>query len=100
MSDSRPIGVFDSGIGGLTVVKALRELLPGENIFYLGDPARVPYGGKSASTVERYSVEMTDMLVAEDVKTVVIACNSASAVALPKLERATAGRGLGVVKSG
>lgn len=86
MSDSRPIGVFDSGIGGLTVVKAVRELLPNENIFYLGDTARVPYGGKSPVTVERYSREMIEMLVAEDVKAIVIACNSASAVALPKIE--------------
>ncbi|HJW37291.1 MAG TPA: glutamate racemase [Candidatus Udaeobacter sp.] len=99
MSDARPIGVFDSGIGGLTVVKALRELLPSENIFYLGDTARVPYGGKSASTVERYSVEMTDMLVAEDVKAVVIACNSASAVALPKLETLSVPV-IGVIKPG
>ncbi len=54
----KPIGVFDSGIGGLTVVRALRELLPNETIFYLGDTARVPYGGKSAATVERYSLEI------------------------------------------
>src|SRR5438132_1389086 len=73
MSDPRPIGVFDSGIGGLMVVKALHELLPNENIFYLGDTARVPYGGKSAVTVERYSLEMTDMLADEDVKIIVIA---------------------------
>ena len=86
MNDSRPIGIFDSGIGGLTVVKAVRELLPSENIFYLGDTARVPYGGKSPVTVERYSREMIEMLVAEDVKAIVIACNSASAVALPNLE--------------
>src|SRR5437763_15485175 len=90
MSDPRPIGVFDSGIGGLTVVKALRDLLPNEKIFYLGDTARVPYGGKSASTVERYSLEMTDMLGDKDVKTIVIACNSASAGALPKLEKTLA----------
>ena len=100
MSDSRPIGVFDSGIGGLTVVKALRELLPNENIFYLGDTARVPYGGKSASTVERYSIEMTDLLVVEDVKAVVIACNSASAVALPKLEETLSVPVIGVIKPG
>ena len=56
-ADARPIGVFDSGIGGLTVVKALRDLLPNENIFYLGDTARVPYGNKSAETVERYAIE-------------------------------------------
>ncbi len=100
MSDARSIGVFDSGIGGLTVVKALRELLPSENIFYLGDTARVPYGGKSASTVERYSIEMTDMLVAEDVKAVVIACNSASAVALPTLEQTLSVPVIGVIKPG
>ena len=82
----RPIGVFDSGIGGLTVVSALRELLPNEQIFYLGDTARVPYGGKSAATVERYSLEITAMLLAENCKTIVIACNTASALALPRLE--------------
>ena len=100
MQASRPIGVFDSGIGGLTVVKALRDLLPDEKIFYLGDTARVPYGGKSASTVERYSLEMTDMLVDEGVKTIVIACNSASAVALPKLEKTLAVPVVGVIKPG
>src|SRR2546422_10418875 len=99
MSDLRPIGVFDSGIGGLTVVKALRELLPSENIFYLGDTARVPYGGKSASTVERYNVEMTDMLVAEDVKAVVIACNSGAAGALPQIEATLAAPVGGVIKT-
>src|SRR2546429_8681782 len=87
MRDSRPIGVFDSGIGGLTVVKALRDLLPNEKIFYLGDTARVPYGGKSANTVERYSLEMTNMLVDEDVKAIVIACNSASAGDIPKMRK-------------
>jgi glutamate racemase len=100
MRDSRPIGVFDSGIGGLTVVKALRDLLPNEKIFYLGDTARVPYGGKSASTVERYSLEMTNMLVDEDVKAIVIACNSASAVALPKLEKTLSVPIVGVIKPG
>src|SRR5436190_21221874 len=100
MNDSRPIGIFDSGIGGLTVVKAIRELLPNENIFYLGDTARVPYGGKSPSTVERYSVEMTDMLMAEDVKAMAIACNSASAVALPKLEKMLPVPVIGVIKPG
>src|SRR2546423_5515541 len=100
MSDLRPIGVFDSGIGGLTGGKAIRELLPNENIFYLGDTARVPYGGKSASTVERYSVEMNDMLIAEDVKAVGIACNSASAVALPKLEEMLPVPVIGVITPG
>src|SRR5438093_11556258 len=87
MSDARPIGVFDSGIGGLTVVKALRDLLPDEKIFYLGDTARVPYGGKSASTVERYSLEIADMLIEENAKIVVVACNTASSLPLPKLEK-------------
>ena len=100
MSDPRPIGVFDSGIGGLTVVKALRELLPNEDIFYLGDTARVPYGGKSATTVERYSLEMADMLLEENVKLVVIACNSASAVALGRLEQTLSVPVIGVIKPG
>jgi len=82
---SQPIGVFDSGIGGLTVVSALRTLLPNESIFYLGDTARVPYGGKSASTVQRYSLEITAMLLEENAKTVVVACNTASALALSQL---------------
>ena len=83
---AQPIGVFDSGIGGLTVVSDLRRLLPNEQIFYLGDTARVPYGGKSPSTVERYSLEIADILLAENAKTIVVACNTASALALPKLQ--------------
>lgn len=82
----QPIGVFDSGIGGLTVVSALRQLLPNESIFYLGDTARVPYGGKSAATVQRYSREIADILLQEKAKTIVVACNTASALALPNLE--------------
>lgn len=82
---ARPIGVFDSGIGGLTVVSSLRAILPNESIFYLGDTARVPYGGKSAATVERYSLEIAALLLAEEAKAVVVACNTASAIALPKL---------------
>jgi glutamate racemase len=82
---TKPIGVFDSGIGGLTVVAALRTLLPNESIFYLGDTARVPYGGKSPATVQRYSLEIASMLLDENAKTVVVACNTASAVALSQL---------------
>ena len=100
MSDSRPIGVFDSGIGGLTVVKALRDLLPNEKIFYLGDTARVPYGGKSASTVERYSLEIADILIEENAKIVVVACNTASAVALRKLEEHLPVPVTGVIRPG
>ena len=84
--DARPIGVFDSGIGGLTVVSALRSVLPNESICYLGDTARVPYGGKSPTTVQRYSREITSLLLASDAKTIVVACNTASALALPVLE--------------
>ena len=84
--DPRPIGVFDSGIGGLTVVSALRRLLPNESIFYLGDTARVPYGGKSATTVQRYSLEIAALLMEENAKTIVVACNTASALALPALQ--------------
>lgn len=96
----KPIGVFDSGIGGLTVVRALRELLPNETIFYLGDTARVPYGGRSAATVERYSLEITGMLLAENCKTIVVACNTASALALPKLEAITPVPVTGVIRPG
>jgi glutamate racemase len=83
---SRPIGVFDSGIGGLTVAAALREVLPAENIFYIGDTARVPYGGKSALTIERYSMEISGLLLAEQAKMIVVACNTASALGIPRLK--------------
>lgn len=82
----RPIGVFDSGIGGLTVAAELRRLLPNEDIFYIGDTARVPYGGKSQATIERYSVEISGMLLAEKAKMIVAACNTASALAVPRLQ--------------
>lgn len=97
---ARPIGVFDSGIGGLTVAKAIGSLLPKEKIFYIGDTARVPYGGKSASTVERYSLEIVDLLLAENAKVVIIACNTASSLALPRLERTVPVPLLGVVEPG
>lgn len=77
--------MFDSGVGGLTVVAALRELLPAEDIFYIGDTARVPYGGKSRSTIERYSQELSAELLAEGAKMIVVACNTASALAVPTL---------------
>ena len=85
MSAHASIAVFDSGIGGLTVVSALRRVLPAENIVYLGDTARVPYGGKSRETIERYSVEIARLLVGEGAKMLVVACNSASALALARL---------------
>jgi glutamate racemase len=100
MSDSRPIGVFDSGIGGLTVVKALRDLLPNENIFYLGDTARVPYGPKSPETVQRYAVELAGMLVKRNAKALVVACNTVSSVALPLLTKKFSAPVIGVIEPG
>ena len=100
MSDSRPIGVFDSGIGGLTVVKALQEILPNEEIFYLGDTARVPYGNKSAETVERYSLELADMLIREKAKVIVVACNTVSSVSIPKLRASVSVPVIGVIEPG
>lgn len=77
--DPRPIGVFDSGVGGLTVLRALQAAMPGESFIYLGDTARVPYGTKSAETVKTYSLGLARVLLAENVKMIVIACNTASA---------------------
>lgn len=82
-----PLGVFDSGLGGLTVVRALARLLPHEDIVYLGDTARVPYGTKGADTIRRYSMGCAKHLLRDDVKAIVVACNTASAVA-PELLRA------------
>lgn len=79
------IGVFDSGVGGLTVVSALRRRLPRESILYLGDTARLPYGSKSPDTVKRYTQHNIDFLLGRGVKAVVVACNTASALALPSL---------------
>jgi glutamate racemase len=85
MSSSAPIGVFDSGMGGLTVVREMIAQLPNESIIYFGDTARVPYGPKSPDTVLRYSREITSYLVAQGVKALVVACNTATAHALPAL---------------
>jgi glutamate racemase len=82
---SRPIGVFDSGVGGLTVLRALRERMPGESFIYLGDTARLPYGTKSAETVVRYSLQCAAVLVRRGVRCLVVACNTASASALDAL---------------
>ena len=82
----RAIGIFDSGVGGLTVLREVHRLLPNEQLIYFGDTARVPYGTKSPSTVERYALEAAEFLVSKGVKLLVVACNTASAVALPLLE--------------
>ncbi|MCP4482734.1 MAG: glutamate racemase [bacterium] len=80
------IGIFDSGLGGLTVMKAIKEALPCENIIYFGDTARVPYGNKSPETIKRFAKEMTDFLCSKNIKILVVACNTASAFALEYLK--------------
>ncbi|MEX1119279.1 MAG: glutamate racemase [Terrimicrobiaceae bacterium] len=95
-----PIGVFDSGIGGLTVAAALREHLPSEHILYIGDTARVPYGGKSRRTVERYGIEIGGLLLAENAKVIVVACNTASALAVPRMQKVFNVPVQGVVRPG
>ena len=82
-----PIGVFDSGVGGLTVLKALQKELPGEGFIYLGDTARLPYGTKSPTTVQRYALQSAQSLVQRGIKALVVACNTASAVALETLSK-------------
>lgn len=94
------IGVFDSGLGGLTVVKALRRKLPDESIVYVGDTARVPYGNKSAALVTEYSREIAEFLVKQNAKMIVVACNTASAVALPALKDAFSVPVTGVIEPG
>ncbi len=98
--NERPIGVFDSGIGGLTVVAAIRRTLPNERVLYFGDTARLPYGNKSVDTVTRFSREITRFLVRRDVKALVVACNSASAMALGTLARELTIPVLGVIEPG
>jgi glutamate racemase len=95
-----PIGIFDSGVGGLTVYKALHERLPNERFVYLGDTARVPYGTKSLATVERYAVENSKFLEAHGIKLLVVACNTASALALPAIRKAITVPVIGVIEPG
>jgi len=100
MPNDSPIGVFDSGIGGLTVVAAIRRALPDEAILYLGDTARVPYGTKSGDVVRRYAHNCSKFLLAEGAKMLVIACNTASAHALDALSEAFAVPVVGVIEPG
>jgi len=95
-----PIGIFDSGVGGLTVYRALHERLPNERFVYLGDTARVPYGTKSLATVERYAVENSKFLEAHGIKLLVVACNTASALALPAIRNAIKVPVIGVIEPG
>ena len=87
MLSNLPIGVFDSGVGGLTVLNAIKDLLPNEDLIYLGDTARVPYGTKSSASVMRYAEQAAAALISREVKLLVIACNTASAVAVEHLQK-------------
>lgn len=100
MSKDSPIGVFDSGIGGLTVLQRIMEALPKENTVYLGDTARSPYGSKSVETVLRYSFENTDFLIEKGVKLVVVACNTSTAIALESLKENVSVPVIGVIEPG
>lgn len=95
-----PIGIFDSGVGGLTVYRALHDRLPNERFVYLGDTARVPYGTKSLATVERYAIENSRFLASLGVKLLVVACNTASALALPKIRETIGLDVVGVIGPG
>lgn len=98
--DNRPIGVFDSGLGGLTVVKELIRELPGESIVYFGDTARIPYGTRSKEIVTKYSAQCIRFLLSKDIKMVVIACNTASSSSLEELSRMFDLPILGVIRPG
>ena len=100
MLSNLPIGIFDSGVGGLTVYRALHERLPDEHFVYLGDTARVPYGTKSLSTVERYATENAKFLEVHGIKLLVVACNTASALALPAIREAVSVPVVGVIEPG
>ena len=100
MSDQRPIGIFDSGVGGLTVAEKIREMLPGEDLIYFGDTARVPYGTKSRETVTKFSVENIEFLMEHNVKLVIVACNTASSLSLDFLKRCFRVPIIGVIEPG
>lgn len=100
MRNELPIGIFDSGVGGLTVYRALHDRLPNERFVYLGDTARVPYGTKSLATVERYAIENSRFLTSRGIKMLVVACNTASALALPKIRASVEVPVVGVIGPG
>ena len=100
MSDSRPIGIFDSGVGGLTVFSEVEKALPKEEIIYFGDTARVPYGTKSKETITRFSVENVEFLMKHNVKLVLVACNTASSLSLDFLKRCFRVPMIGVIEPG
>ncbi|MEA4816281.1 MAG: glutamate racemase [Lachnospiraceae bacterium] len=98
--DNRPIGVFDSGVGGLTVVKQVMKLMPNEKIIYFGDTARLPYGSKSKETVTRFSKQIVRFLLTQDVKAIVVACNTVSSNSLDDLKKEFDVPVFGVVMAG
>ncbi len=98
--NENPIGVFDSGIGGLTVVKEIRNILPNENIIYLGDTARLPYGTKSVDAIIQFSLENTEFLISRGAKCIVIACYSSTSVALDIVQKKISVPVIGVIKPG
>lgn len=98
--NSAPLGIFDSGVGGLTVVRAVQELLPAEDILYLGDTARLPYGSKSPETIRNFADEDVRFLISKGVKAIVVACNTATAHALPSLHEKYRIPILGVIEPG
>ena len=98
--NDRPIGVFDSGVGGLTVFRAVEQAVPGESLIYVGDTARVPYGTKSPKTVERYALQAARFLREHRIKLLVVACNTASSVALDPLAQAADAPVMGVIEPG
>jgi glutamate racemase len=100
MEKNRPVGIFDSGIGGLTVVKAVNRLLPNEDIVYLADTARFPFGNKSKSTIEKYSLEISEFLIHKDVKMIIIACNTASSLGIEAVRKVYDLPVLGVIGPG
>lgn len=100
MEKEKPIGVFDSGIGGLTVVKRIASILPEEDIVYFGDTARVPYGSKSNETVIEYSIQDANFLIKKNVKAIVVACNTASSVALDELRKNFSVPVIGMIEPG
>ena len=95
-NSNRPIGIFDSGIGGLTVANAINQILPNEQLIYFGDTAHLPYGDKSAESIKHYAEKITDFLLDQDCKMVIIACNTASSVAFKNVEKHTKGRAIAV----
>ncbi|MCB1163813.1 aspartate/glutamate racemase family protein, partial [bacterium] len=98
--DARPLGIWDSGLGGLTVVRAVAERLPAERLVYFGDTARVPYGTKGAETVRRFARQNSRFLMEKDIKALVVACNTASALALDALAAELPVPVLGVIEPG